>query len=145
MLPIFTRINQSRKRLFNIEDIVSTLLWPTLEKKFICKRVPVVVCHNVCFLVDTDTLSDPADVLCDDMGAWKNNRVDSVAVVVSQNENEITNVKRINPSVRLNTNMYTLQRVYRIHKTDSTLRKIISTMFGKSFMSAYAMLCINIQ
>ena len=129
-LPIFARISQNRKRIFSTEDIVTTILWPTLERKYTCKRVPVAVSQNVCFLVNTEELSDPQDILSDDMGAWKNNRVDSIRVKVVKTAEEVARVKRVESHVKQTLHMYRLQRVYRVHRTDNTLKKIIATLYG---------------
>ena len=122
-LPIFVRISQNRKRIFSTEDIVTVILWPTLERKYTCKRVPVAVSHNVCFLVNTEELSDPQDILSDDMGAWKNNQVDSIHVKVAKTAEEITSVKRVQSNAKQTLHMYRLQRVYQVHRTDNTLKK----------------------
>jgi hypothetical protein len=131
-LPIFIHIPPSRKRLFTAEDIVCSILWPSLDKRHVCSKVPIAVSHNVSFLVDTDKLADPMDILCDDMGSWKNNRVDSIPVAVSKGSTEITSVQRLATSSRKTKSNYTLRRVYRVHRTDKTLKKIIASLYGQS-------------
>ena len=78
-LPVFTRIRSNKKRLFSYQDAAMAILWPKLSKKLICTRVPISVSHNVAFIVNTTKLGDVQDVLSDDMGSWKNNRVDTMA------------------------------------------------------------------
>ena len=112
---------------FTVEDIVCSILWPSLDKRYICRKVPIAISHNVSFLVDTDKLADPLDILSDDMGSWKNNRVDSIPVIVSKTSTEGINVERSAFSRRKVKNTYTLRRVYRVHQTDKTLKKIIAT------------------
>ena len=129
-LPIFIRIPHARKRLFTVEDIVCSILWPSLDKRHICSKVLIAISHNVSFLVDTDKLADPLDILSDDMGSWKNNRVDSIPVMVSKTKTEITSVERSEMPGRNTKNTYMLRRVYRVHRTDKTLKKIIATLYG---------------
>ena len=81
-----------------MEDIVSIILWPTLDKRFIAKKIPIAISHNDSFLVDTEKLADCQDILSDDMGAWKNNRFDSIHVTVSKTETEVQNVQRLQSS-----------------------------------------------
>jgi hypothetical protein len=69
------------------------------------------------------------DILCDDMGSWKNNRVDSIPVAVSKGSTEITSVQRLATSSRKTKSNYTLRRVYRVHRTDKTLKKIIASLY----------------
>ena len=55
-------------------------------------KVPTCISDNVVFLVDTNRLDDPRDIDCDDMGVWRNNRVDTTYVNVQVNSTEVKTV-----------------------------------------------------
>lgn len=61
--------------MYSIEDIVRILLNPNLD--LVCTKVPSSISSNVAFVVDTSKLEDMEDITADDMGVWKNNRVDT--------------------------------------------------------------------
>ena len=48
-----------------------TLLDPELSSNSLCTRVPFDVHCNSVFVIDMSNLSDPKDVMCDDMGVWR--------------------------------------------------------------------------
>ena len=143
-LPIFMRIKPNKKRLFTYEDVVMAILWSNLSKKHVCSRVPVAISHNVSFLVDTSKLGDSQDVLSDDMGSWKNNRVDNIVVKVQKTNEEVKSVEKVKGSVVPTSGgsnrYYTLKRVYRTLNIDSTLKKIIATVSGMSLSKQYTIL-----
>ena len=125
-LPIFSRLSMERKRLFTVKDIVMCLLHPSLNKKYLCQKVPIHITKNVSFLIDTDKLGDARDLDCDDMGVWKNNRVDKVNVTLSANSE--TNVGICKK--KMSKGVFTVKRIYRSHGTDPSLKKITATIFG---------------
>ena len=131
-LPVFSKVPSNRKRLLSLEDTVKCILHPVHQSTYLCRKVPITVNHNTIFLIDTDALDDVRDIESDDMGVWRNNRVDTVTVLVSMNKDEVTKVarcsQRMNPGH--NQGKYILKRVYRVHGTDKTFRKITATMFG---------------
>ena len=132
-LPVFTRISSNKKRLFSYQDAAMAILWPKLSKKHICTRVPISVSHNVAFIVDTTKLGDVQDVLSDDMGSWKNNRVDTMAIKIRKSHDEVKAVQRVGTAKEAapgDSSQYTLRRVYRSLNADSTLKKIITTVSG---------------
>ena len=66
------------KRVYGIEDIVCILLNPSPNTLgVLCSKVPTGISVNIAFIVDTSKLEDENDLLADDMGVWKNNRVDT--------------------------------------------------------------------
>lgn len=102
-------------------DILKILLKP-MSDTTTCKVPPHNISHNVCFLIDTSSLESPNDWKCDDMGAWKNNKVHreylsllSDGDVVTVNKDEAT---------------YTLKRVYYVNKSSTDLTKIASSLLG---------------
>lgn len=129
-LPIFTLVPSDRKRLFSVEDTVKCLLHPQLNCQYVCQRVPITVSHNVAFLVDVTKLDDPGDIDNDNMGVWKNNGVDTCYVKVARDTKQ--QVKSVTKCTLQNPPTYKVKRCYRIHGTDSTLRKITTTLYGMS-------------
>ena len=129
-LPIFSHISSKRKRLFTVKDVVSCILHPSHNANFFCQKVPTHIHSNVSFLVDTDQLDDPGDIDSDDMGVWKNNRVDSTYVIVQTNSREVADVDICKKSTKRGPGCFLMKRVYRIHGTDSSLKKITSTVYG---------------
>ena len=114
--------------MYSIEDIVRILLNPNLD--LVCTKVPSSISSNVAFVVDTSKLEDMEDITADDMGVWKNNRVDTGYVRVSVVEEEIQ-VEKCGPPASRSGPTYTLKRVYRIHGTNPALRKLTACLYGK--------------
>ena len=50
---------------------VNMLLDPELQRNVVCEHVPFGVNCNSSFIIDMNCLSNPKDILCDDMGTWK--------------------------------------------------------------------------
>ena len=135
-LPIYENIPTSRKRLYSATDIAKILLNPKLPgSKQICTTVPVSIERNVSFIVDTTKLEDTADILSDDMGAWKHNGVDTGYFNVSMNSNGISVEKIEEPT---SDQTYTVKRVYRVHGTNRSLKKLTAYILGKSFVFSVA-------
>ena len=63
-LPIFCNLSKS----MSTAQCVNMLLDPELQRKVVCKHVPFGVNCNSSFIIDMNCLSDPKDILCDDMG-----------------------------------------------------------------------------
>ena len=127
-LPIFRRIPVNTKRVFTVEQIVKTLLDPKLEQSGkVCRKLPVSISHNVVFIVDVSKLDDPNDVNCDDMGVWRNNRVDTVFFHASITEREVTFVEKCCCGAEA---AYQLKRVYRDHGTNPSFHKITASITG---------------
>jgi hypothetical protein len=129
-LPIFAKIPGSKKRLLSAEETIRCILHPGYQGKHICSKAPTAVNHNVMFLVDTSKLEDPADVVCDDLGVWQNNRVDTLHFIVKRDQHMVGEVKKLSGKNR-NAAMYTMKRVYRTHGTDKTFRKVTASVTGK--------------
>ena len=128
-LPIFRHIPVNTKRVFTVEQIVKTLLDPKLEQSGkVCRKLPVSISHNVVFIVDVSKLDDPNDVNCDDMGVWRNNRVDTVFFHASITEREVTFVEKCCCGAEA---AYQLKRVYRDHGTNPSFHKITASITGE--------------
>ena len=66
-LPIFCNLSKS----MSTAQCVNMLLDPELQRNIVCEHVPFGVNCNSSFTTDMNCLSDPKDILCDDMGTWK--------------------------------------------------------------------------
>ena len=123
-LPILERIVPSRKRLYSVEDIVKLLLHPDL--RYITTKVPTSISESVSFLIDLDKLDNKDDVLSDDMGVWKNNGVDTTFVHVTFSGSKVKTVVKCGPP-----GSYSVKRVYRIHDTDRSLKKLTTYIYNE--------------
>ena len=124
------QIPSYRKRLYPLEDIVHLLLFPGLhDSRFTCSKVPTSIHQSASFIIDLNCLDSHKDILADDMGVWKNNRVDTTYVSVLFCEGHVTNVKKLKSSDSF-TEAYSVKRVYRVHNTDTTLKKITAYIYG---------------
>ena len=99
--------------------ILDILLKPSHDD-FTCKAVPHNISHNVCFLVDTSVLDSPNDWKCDDMGAWRNNRV--------QREVLTQQVVEVDDECEKS---YQLKRIYYVNNSSKDVTKIVSCLEGK--------------
>ena len=59
------------KHGYNCEEIVHILLDPVFADRLLSTTHPVSVEHNVLFVIDLNSLSNPNDVRADDLGSWK--------------------------------------------------------------------------
>ena len=82
---------------------------------------------SVVFVVDVNNLDDPNDTLCDDMGVWRNNGVDSVRYLVSLTNGQVSSLEK---SFSSDETAYTLKRVYRVHGTNPGLKKLSVYIYG---------------
>ena len=88
-----------RKRLYPIEDIAHLLLFPDLKKsRFTCSKVPTSIHQSASFIIDLDCLDSHKDIVADDMGVWKNNRVDTAYVSILFDEGHVTDVRKLKSS-----------------------------------------------
>ena len=128
-LPIFQRIPPGLKRLFTVEQIIRILMNPLLKNSGrICTAQPTSICENVSFIVDVTQLDHPDDLLSDDMGVWRNNRVDTTYFTARIDEAGVHSVEKFSePSSR----RYKLVRVYRNHGTNPSLKKTTACIRGK--------------
>ena len=132
-LPEFARFPPHRKRLFSLEDTAKCLLHPQHSQHHLCTKTPISVNHNVCYLVDTNALEDQEDINCDDMGVWRNNRVDTTQVLVSRDTTKVVKVVKQQRGAHKMQGLehFSVKRIYRVHGTDSSFRKITSMIFGE--------------
>ena len=62
--------------------MINTLLDPDLDPNVIATTQPVGVESNALFIVDLKCLKHTKDIMCDDLGAWKNNGCHNTWVTV---------------------------------------------------------------
>ena len=103
-------------------EIMKILLRPIAEN-VTCKVMPHKISHNVSFLLDTSGLESKNDWKCDDMGAWKNNKVQRIQLDIEPG-GDVFPVDNSHEG-------YTLKRVYYKNKSSPDLRKIVSFLPGK--------------
>ena len=132
-IPILETFSMERKRLYSVEDIVQLLLHPNLKSSmFVATKVPTMVCRSMSSIVNLDCLDAQHDILADDMGVWRNNGVGRSSVDITfENDLSVKLVKRCSSKDVHSTKTYTLKRIYRVHTTDQTLRKITAFLYGK--------------
>jgi hypothetical protein len=129
---MFAKIPVGKKRLLSAEDTVRCISHPQYKETHVCSKTPTYINHNIMFLVDMTKLGDPTDVDSDDLGVWHNNRVDSLHFSVKVGKKEVAKVKKVPArSQSIKNNIYTLKRVYRIHGTDRSFRKVSASLIGE--------------
>ncbi len=124
-LPVFEHIPASRRRLYSVEDILRIILKSHKNSDRVCRKVPTIVSKNVVFLVDTGYLEDASDVLSDDMGMWRHNGLD--VTYLKMTKREVVRVEKCPPS---SMSVYTVRRVYRVHGTNRSLKKLTAYVLG---------------
>ena len=124
-------IPSNTRRLYSAVDIIQILLNPAMQhSKVVCNNVPTSIHKNVAFVVDTSKLEDRSDILADDLGVWINNGVDTTYFTVSLCGNTIKAVKQ-SPSSTPLTSFHTVKRVYHIHGTNQSFRKLTAYVQGR--------------
>ena len=125
-LPVYERISSKSRRLYSPEQILTILLSPKLQdSNFVCSRVPTCISSSVVFVVDASSLEDKNDLLCDDMGVWKNNGVDTSHYLVKTLNGEVISTEKSSSD-----EAFTVKRVYRVHGTYNSLKKLTVTVYG---------------
>lgn len=122
--PVYEFLPSNRRRLYSAVDIIHILLNPEMQhSKVVCSNVPTSIHRNVTFVVDTSKLENRSDILADDMGVWINNGVDTTYFTLSMGDKKIKAVKQASPSTP-SASFHIVKRVYRIHGTNRSLRKL---------------------
>lgn len=119
--PVFDWQPKNKRRA----DILKILLKPmsdTTTFQVPPQNISHNISHNVCFLIDTSSLESPNDWKCNDMGAWKNNKVHREYLSLLSNGDVVT--------VNKDEGTYTLKRVYYADKLSKDLTKIASSLLG---------------
>ena len=128
-LLIFKHIPLNTKRVFTVEQIVEALVDPKLKDSGkVCHKLPVLVSHNIAFIIDVSKLKNPSDVDCDDLGIWRNNRVDTVFFHARISERGVSMVDKCCSGAE---SAHQLKRVYGDHGTNPSFHKITVSITGK--------------
>ena len=83
------------------------------------------------FVVNLDCLEAQEDVVADDMGVWRNNGVDLTRVRVTFQDSCPMEIRKVFSKDVHSANTYCVKRVYRIHLTDQSFRKITAFVYGE--------------
>ena len=111
-IPILENILLHKKRIYSVEDITHILLHPLLKSsKFVAKKVPMSISESV--------------------GVWRNNGVDLTRVCVMFRNSCPIEIRKLSFKDVHSANIYCVKRVYRIHATDQSLRKITAFVYGE--------------
>ena len=78
-----------------------------------------------------DRLDDKRDVLFDNMGAWKNNGVDTTHICVSFSESEVESVEKCDVDDASCVPTYSIKLVYQTYTTEGSLKKQTAYIYGK--------------
>jgi len=128
-LPVYEHLSSKSKQLYSPEQLFKILLNPKLQSPdVLCNKVPTSISNSVVFIVDVNKLEDPNDIFCDDMGVWRNNRVDRGGYVVSMSSGQVNAMEK---SLSNEEGTYILERVYRVHGTNNGLKKLIVCVYGE--------------
>lgn len=112
--------------MYKVEDIVKLLLHPNLQSsQYACTKVPTSISESASFIIDLDQLESKEDILSDDMGAWKNNGVDTTYVRVAFSKSKVKRVAKCGPP-----GSYSIKRIYKTHGTDKSLKKLMAYFYG---------------
>lgn len=107
-------------------EILKILLKPP-EDNTTCKAVPTNISHNVCFLLDASNLESQRDWKCDDMGSWKNNKVQRVDLALTP---EGIVVPANDYVVEEDFQVYKFKRIYYKNNSSPDLKKVVSFLEG---------------
>lgn len=121
-LPVFDWANKVKTPV----EILDILLKPS-DSRTTCSSVPNNIAHNVCFLVDKESLQSGNDWKSDDMGSWRNNGVQHFHL--GMQGDSVFNLDG-DDKIRDNVIQYTIKRTYYKNKSSHDLRKIISFLEG---------------
>ena len=113
---------------FSIEELGKILLGGIPEEK-ICTSQPVLVCHNVAFVVNLHSLDDPKDLRADENGVWKRMGAPVAYVSLHKNHGSVPEIKR-RTKMGNHSHHYKISRTYYRHSTSSDFRRIITTVQG---------------
>ena len=105
------------------DEIVHILLNPIFKEELLSKTHPVSVEHNVSFVVDLTSLSDPNDVRADDLGSWTCTGSRRLSFMVKFGNAACHIVSGISGS---GANLVQIRRQYHVHGTDSDLHRMIA-------------------
>ena len=106
------------------DEIIKILLESCEE--YLCKSQPTDVSNNVTFLISNSSFKNVNDIVCDDMGAWKDNGSPLKYFVVDKSSGN----NDLKPSATKDSGCYILKRICYQNIWSPDLRKIVVTING---------------
>lgn len=111
------------RRGYNSEEIVHILLDPIFADRLLSTTHPTSVEHNVSFVIDVGSLSNPNDVRADDLGSWKCTGSRRLTFMVKFSPSACHIVSSVSES---SGKQVQIRRQYHVHGTDSDLHRMIA-------------------
>ena len=124
-LPIFTCLSSSKKRIFTVSDLVTCLLHPRFFSVVKCQLKYQAMWH----LSLTRTHLIIVKTLIVMKWAHGKIRVDKSYVSVEITTNKVSSVTKTS-GTSMKNGIFLVKRVFRIHGTDNSLRKITMSIYG---------------
>ena len=125
------------KHGYNCEEIVHILLDPVFADRLLSTTHPVSVEHNVSFVIDLNSLSNPNDVRADDIGSWKCTGSRCLTFLVKIGPTTCHIVNNVSGS---GGKQVQIRRQYHVHGTDSDLHRMIA--FVEDMEGMYLCVCM---
>ena len=122
---IYLPVLSCKTRQYLWDEIVKILLGP-YEEEYLCKSQPIDMSNNVTFLISNSSFKNVKDIVCDDMGAWKNNGSPLKRFVVDKSSGN----NDLKPSATKDPGCYILKGIYYQNISSPDLRKIVATISG---------------
>ena len=117
---------------YNCEEIVHILLDPVFTDELLSTTHPVSVEHNVAFVIDLNSLSNPNDVHADDLGSWKCTGSRRLTFMVKFGP---TTCHIVSSELGSGGRQVQIRRQYHVHRTGSDLHRMIA--FVEEFEGIY--------
>ena len=111
------------RRGYNCEEIVHILLDPIFTDELLSTTHPVSVEHNVSFVINLNSLSNPSDVRADDLGSWKCTGSRRLTFMVKFGPTTCHIVSSMSGS---GGRQVQIRRQYHVHGTDPDLHRMIA-------------------
>ena len=125
-LPVYS----TPKERIGTEEAITILLDKEFDESLLCQMQPTCVDKNSLFVVDLQKLSNPKDISCDDMGAWRANGTHPIYALIDR-RGVITNTSQKPLKGKSPGRQYKLMKRYYYHKAATDLQKTIFIMQGK--------------
>ena len=126
-------------------DIIETLLDPDLDRNVVATTQPVGVESNAVFIVDLKYLKHTKDIMCDELGSWKNNGCHNTWVIVDANGIAET-CGKVKPNVASDGSVpYRVCKKYYVNKASQDFRRMIVFLEGMhvcSMQTVFVYLCV---
>ena len=118
-------------------EIIETLLDPDLDRNVVATTQPVGVENNAIFIVDLKYLKHTKDIMCDELGSWRNNGCPSIWVIVDAHGIAETRGK-VKPSVAGDGSVpYKVCKRYYVNKASPDFRRMIVFLEGTCMQEEY--------